>query len=169
MSRLILGGCRSGKSSYAQDWVRDNYARKIFVATLKPGDDREMQERVAIHEKSRGKGWDLIEAPYELAPVLKQNHSSAILIDCVTMWLTNNLLKEDNDRLLKRKVEELCSLIATHKNPVVLVANEVGLGIAPDNYLGRRFRDLAGWTNQQLAEVCREVFFIAAGCPLKLK
>lgn len=171
-SRLILGGCRSGKSSYAQNWVNDNFTRKTFVATLRPGDDREMLDRVQLHRNSRGEGWELVEAPYDLAPVLRDNSediSSVLLIDCITMWLTNNLLLEPGDQILEEKIAELCTLIPLCKTSVVLVANEVGLGIAPDNYLGRRFRDLAGWTNQKLAEVCQEAVFVAAGYPLMLK
>ncbi|MFP3982666.1 MAG: bifunctional adenosylcobinamide kinase/adenosylcobinamide-phosphate guanylyltransferase [Desulfurivibrionaceae bacterium] len=172
VSKLVLGGCRSGKSSYAQNWVRDNFDKKVFVATLRPGDDREMLERVEFHQQSRGEGWQLIEAPYDLASVLRdtpEDSSSVLLIDCITMWLTNNLLLETGGKDLEEKIRELCGLIAACRKSVVLVANEVGLGIAPDNYLGRHFRDVAGWTNQKLAEVCREVFFVAAGCSLKLK
>lgn len=169
---MILGGCRSGKSSYAQNWAGANFARKTFVATLRPGDDQEMLKRIRLHQQNRGDGWNLVEAPYNLAPVLRNNpedHSSVLLIDCITMWLANNLLLDISDRVLEEKVKELCCLIPICKTSLVLVANEVGLGIAPDNYLGRRFRDLAGWTNQKLAEVCQEVVFVTAGCSFKLK
>ncbi len=169
--RFYLGGCRSGKSRLAEEWVREQAIRPTFIATMQPGDDLEMEARVALHRQSRGEGWHLVEEPAEIVAVLMANefNSDVILIDCLTLWLTNLLLIDRSDDEIEHRVAQLCQAIQDCSASVVLVANEVGLGIVPENSLSRRFRDLAGWINQQVAASCDTVLFVAAGMPLVLK
>jgi adenosylcobinamide kinase/adenosylcobinamide-phosphate guanylyltransferase len=171
VKKLVIGGCRSGKSRYAEQWVAENFTDKVFVATLEACDDTEMEQRIALHLQSRGMGWLTVEEPLDLAGVLEKNETGAevFLVDCLTMWLTNMMMQGFSDEKIQRRVALLCVTIADLPASVVLVANEVGLGIVPESPLGRRFRDLAGWTNQQFALVCRQVVLVAAGLPLRLK
>ena len=171
MKKLVLGGCRSGKSRYAEQWVADNFSDMVFVATLEARNDAEMDQRIALHRQSRGIGWLTIEEPLDLVGVLAKNEtgSEVFLVDCLTMWLTNMMMQDFSDEKIQEEVARLCEAVANLDTSVVLVANEVGLGIVPESSLGRRFRDLAGWTNQQMARVCQQVVFLAAGLPLRLK
>ncbi len=171
MKKLVLGGCRSGKSRYAEQWVAQNFSDKVFVATLEARDDAEMDQRIALHRQSRGIGWLTVEEPLDLAGVLDKNVTGAevFLVDCLTMWLTNMMMQEFSDEKIQGEIARLSKTVAGLSASVVLVANEVGLGIVPESPLGRRFRDLAGWSNQQLALVCQQVVLVAAGLPLRLK
>ena len=168
---LIVGGCRSGKSRFAEQWVAERFDKKIFVATLEAQGDKEMEERIALHQDSRGEGWQTVEEPSSIAKVLQeyQSQTDIFLVDCLTLWLTNLMLAGMTDDMIEQQVQELCAAVANLSTSVVLVANEVGLGIVPESALARRFRDLAGWTNQQVAEHCNEVLFMAAGLPITLK
>ncbi len=172
---FVLGGCRSGKSRFAEQWVTSRFQRKCFIATLDVKNDKEMAKRVAMHRTSRGDGWSVIEEPLQLADVLlnypekSPGKSDVILIDCLTMWLTNLILAGRDDKTIEKEVHKLTSAVRACPVPLVLVANEVGLGIVPESFLGRRFRDLAGWTNQQVATACETVYFVAAGLPILLK
>lgn len=171
MKKLVIGGCRSGKSRYAEQWVAENFSNKVFVATLEPRDDAEMDQRIALHRQSRGLGWLTLEEPLDLVGVLDKNEAGAevFLVDCLTMWLTNMMMQDFSDEKIQEEVARLCTTVAGLSASVVLVANEVGLGIVPESSLGRRFRDLAGWTNQQMAVACQQVVLVAAGLPLQLK
>lgn len=171
MKKLVLGGCRSGKSRYAEQWVADNFSDKVFVATLEARNDAEMDQRIALHRQSRGLGWLTVEEPLDLAGVLAKNEtgSEVFLVDCLTMWLTNMMMQDFSDEKIQGEVVRLAKTVGEISASVVLVANETGLGIVPESPLGRRFRDLAGWTNQQMALVCQQVVFVAAGLPLRLK
>ena len=171
MKKLVLGGCRSGKSGYAEHWVSENFSDKVFVATLEARNDAEMDQRIALHLQSRGAGWLTVEEPLDLAGVLERNEtgSEVFLVDCLTMWLANMMMQDFSDEKIQGEVARLCKTVAGLDTSVVLVANEVGLGIVPESAMGRRFRDLAGWTNQQMAPVCQQVIFVAAGLPLRLK
>lgn len=171
VKKLVLGGCRSGKSRYAEQWVAQNFSDMVFVATLEARNDAEMDQRIALHRQSRGIGWMTVEEPLDLAGVLAENKtgSEVFLVDCLTMWLTNMMMQGFSDEKIQGEVARLCATVASLDTSVVLVANEVGLGIVPESSLGRRFRDLAGWTNQQMVLVCGQVVFVAAGLPLRLK
>lgn len=163
---LVLGGARSGKSAWAERLAADA-ARRVYIATAQAGDD-EMAARIAAHRARRGAGWRTVEAPLDLAAAIRA-HARAdthILVDCITLWLSNLLLA---GRDAPAAIEELAALLAVAEGRIVLVANEVGLGIVPDNALARRFRDLAGQANQRLAAVADRVVFVAAGLPLVLK
>jgi len=166
MSRvtLVLGGARSGKSRYAEG-LSATYGHKTYIATAQPLDD-EMRQRIADHQARRGEGWVTVEAPRDLAGALDAVTAGFVLVDCVTLWLSNLLLQ---DRDLAAEVETLCRVLERIPARVVLVSNEVGLGIVPENALARRFRDAQGLANQRLAEMADEVVFVAAGLPLTLK
>ena len=168
---LVLGGCRSGKSRFAEEWVASRYPRRIFLATMARTDDQEMDRRIALHRQRRTAGWRTVEEPLDLVGGLRreQGQSDVILIDCLTLWLTNLLLHDLSDGEIENAVQALAQGVAASTVPVVLVANEVGLGLVPESPLGRRFRDLAGWTNQRMAQVCDQVVLVAAGLPLRLK
>lgn len=171
MKKLVLGGCRSGKSTYAEMFAAKNYQRKFFVATLEVSDDAEMQRRITLHQNNRADGWEIIEEPLNIVDVLKMHQQEAdiFVIDCITMWITNMVCKGMEDDAIENEVNRLGDSLIDIQSSVLFVANEVGLGIVPESSLGRRFRDLAGWTNQQLARVCDEVVFVAAGLPQYLK
>jgi adenosylcobinamide kinase/adenosylcobinamide-phosphate guanylyltransferase len=166
-SLFVIGGARSGKSRHAQHQAEILDLRRIFVATAQPFDD-EMRDRIARHRTERGEGWTTIEAPIDVPGAIIANASpdAVVLVDCLTLW-TSNLLLADHDIGAAR--EKLVDAIKAARGPVILVANEVGLGIVPDNALARRFRDEAGIINQQVAAVADEVVFLAAGLPMRLK
>ncbi len=168
---LVIGGCRSGKSRFAEQWARERFQRRIFLATLEESADEEMKQRIALHRTSRGIGWQTVEEPVDLVGVMTKNASGTevFLVDCLTLWLTNLLMRDLSDAEIEEQVRALCRAVQYLPVNVVLVANEVGLGIVPEAPLGRRFRDLAGWTNQQVAAVCDRVVMMAAGLPLHLK
>lgn len=163
---LILGGARSGKSRYGERMILGaKKSRPLYIATAQALDD-EMAERIRRHREARDVAWETVEEPLDIAGVLSANCGRAILLDCLTLWLSN-LLHMDKDMAWER--ERLVATIAGLTGPVVLIANEVGLGIVPENALARRFRDEAGWLNQALAQVCGRVIFMAAGLPLVMK
>ncbi len=163
---LVLGGARSGKSAYAESLLASHLGARIYLATAEPGDD-EMTARIREHRERRGDGWTTVEAPLDLADALAGVATGgAILVDCLTLWLSN-LMAAGRDP--DRETDRLLGAIGTIGVPMVLVSNEVGLGIVPDNKLAREFRDHAGRLNQAVASVADRVVFIAAGLPLVLK
>ena len=168
-SHLILGGAKSGKSAYAERLVTAYPAPHIYVATAQVLDE-EMAKRVEDHRKRRELSWKTFESPLELVKTLGgfQGRRSAVLVDCLTLWLSNLLLRTP-DLPPERAVRELVEFIKMADYPLFLVSNEVGGGIVPENPLVRRFRDLAGYANQQVAAACRSVTMIVAGLPLRLK
>lgn len=166
-SLLVLGGARSGKSRYAQARAEATGLDRVFVATAQAFDD-EMHSRIARHQADRDVRWTTIEAPLALAETISVESATdrVLLIDCLTLW-TTNLLLGDHD--LPEATNALTRAIGTAAGPVILVANEVGYGIVPDNTLARRFRDEAGIINQRVAAAVNEVQLVAAGLPLQLK
>jgi adenosylcobinamide kinase/adenosylcobinamide-phosphate guanylyltransferase len=166
---LVLGGARSGKSQYAEDLVEgaDASGGLIYVATAQAYDN-EMHERIAIHQRRRGDRWSTIDAPLDLNMALKSDAccSRAVLVDCLTLWITNLMMAGKN---VSREIDELCVTIPTLTARVVFVSNEVGQGIVPDNEMAREFRDHAGQAHQQLAAICNRVVFVTAGLPQILK
>ncbi|MEP3233862.1 MAG: bifunctional adenosylcobinamide kinase/adenosylcobinamide-phosphate guanylyltransferase [Hyphomicrobiales bacterium] len=172
MITLVLGGARSGKSRYAEqlghDWLEVNpKGERLYIATCQAFDD-EMSNRIDKHKQQRGDNWKTIEEPFQLSDCLTRdaNKSRFILVDCLTLWLTNHLLAENN---IDQEISNLCDALTKAEGEIVLVANEVGLGIVPENKLARQFRDHAGICNQRVAEVADRVVFIAAGLPLAMK
>jgi adenosylcobinamide kinase / adenosylcobinamide-phosphate guanylyltransferase len=164
---LVLGGARSGKSRHAEGLVTATAPPWIYVATAQAFDD-EMTARIAQHRSRRAEGWTTIEAPLDLAGVIAEHANSGptILIDCLTLWLSNVML---DGRDVEASCDKLVDALAAAEGPIVLVSNEVGLGIVPDNALARRFRDAQGRLNQNIAARADRVVLMAAGLPLTLK
>src|ERR1700760_2773361 len=160
---LVLGGARSGKSRYAESAVMASPPPWLYVATAEAFDD-EMTARIADHRERRGHDWRTIEAPLDLAGAISSAPaSSTILIDCLTLWLSNLMFKE---RDIATEIERLEAAMIVRKVPIVLVSNEVGFGIVPDNPQARRFRDLQGRLNQRIAARAGRVRLVVAGLPL---
>ncbi len=166
-SLLVLGGARSGKSRYAQQRAEALHGHHVFIATAQAW-DVEMRDRVTRHQADRGAIWLTVETPLELSAEIErwQGSGAVLLVDCLTLWATNLLLGEHD---IDAATSGLCREIALFDGTIILVANEVGLGIVPDNALARAFRDVAGTINQAVAQTVHEVVFVAAGLPLKLK
>ncbi len=168
---LVLGGMRSGKSRFAEDLILGSADNALYLATADTqasDSDPEMRDRIAQHQARRGKGWETLEAPLDLAAAL-QNHARAarpVLVDCLTLWLSNILAA---GRDVTKEVEALLDTLGDLKGPVVFVSNEVGLGVVPQNALARAFCDHAGRLHQLLGERADQVVFVAAGLPLYLK
>ncbi|HZB91223.1 MAG TPA: bifunctional adenosylcobinamide kinase/adenosylcobinamide-phosphate guanylyltransferase [Stellaceae bacterium] len=164
---LVLGGARSGKSRYAEALVARAAPRALYLATAEAGDE-EMAERIRQHRARRGALWETLEEPLALGASLRREARAdrPILVDCLTLWLANLLAA---GRAVDGEIAALLEALPDLAGPVVFVANEVGLGIVPENALARRFRDDAGRLNQQLAACAERVVFIAAGLPLVLK
>jgi len=164
---LVLGGARSGKSAFAERLVRETRRAPIYLATATSGDD-EMKQRIAHHRAARGDGWRTIEEPLALADTLaREDHSdAAILVDCLTLWLSN-LFGAGRD--IERESQQLSRSLREMRSTIVLVSNEVGLGLVPETPLGREFRDAQGRLNQLVAASVANVAFVAAGLPMWLK
>lgn len=161
---LVVGGARSGKSSLAERLVRASGLPRTYIATAEAWDD-EMADRIARHRDDRGAGWRTVEAPRDLAGALA-GAGGAVLIDCATLWLTNVMLAGAD---VGDEATALLAALAAHPGPVVVVSNEVGWGIVPDNALARAFRDEQGRLNQQIAAAADLVLGVMAGLPMVLK
>jgi len=167
-STLVLGGARSGKSAFAQKAAESaaGAGRPVLIATGQAFDN-EMAERIARHQAERGESWTTVEAPLALAEAITALPVDAVaVVDCLTLWLSNLMLDE---RDVSAAAGELVEAVAACPARLWLVSNEVGLGIVPETPLGRRFRDEAGRLHQRLAQAVDEVYFVAAGLPLRLK
>lgn len=166
-SLLVLGGARSGKSRFAQGRAEALPGELVYLATAQAFDD-EMRERIALHRADRGARWSTVEAPLDLAGMITacSTPDKVVLVDCLTLWASNLMLAE---RDTAAATAGLVRAVSRAQGPVILVANEVGLGIVPDNALARRFRDVAGEINQAVAGSVDGVIFVAAGLPLVLK
>ena len=163
---LVLGGARSGKSRYAESLITARAPPWIYIATAQAGDD-EMARRIAAHRARRNAGWQMIEAPHDLAGALETASAHApLLVDCLTLWLTNRMLAEAD---LDAEIGRLEDALLRRAGMAVLVSNEVGYGIVPDNALARRFQDAQGRLNQRLAASADRVVLVVAGLPLAVK
>jgi adenosyl cobinamide kinase/adenosyl cobinamide phosphate guanylyltransferase len=162
---LVLGGARSGKSRFAESLITRHPPPWLYVATAEAG-DAEMTARIAAHKARRGTDWRTIEAPPDLAGVLAEQGNKPVLVDCLTLWLSNLMLANSDIDAAVARLEQ--ALEQTY-GPVVLVANEVGSGVVPENALARRFRDLQGQLNQRLAARADRVVLVVAGLPLFVK
>lgn len=171
---FILGGARSGKSAYALKLAEAMASKKLYLATAQAL-DKEMAEKIKKHKKQRGNNWTTIEEPIKLADVIRGDKKhDVILLDCLTLWVSNLMSKESGVRSQKseviyKNINQLISTCKKSKANIVVVSNEVGLGIVPDNPLARKFRDIAGIANQKMAEAADEVYFVAAGMPMRMK
>ena len=172
MSKLIFitGGARSGKSRLAEELAAHFGAPLGYLATGQAGDP-EMSARIARHQARRGADWQTMEEPLQVLPVLQghDGYFSAILMDCLTLWLSNLLLHHNEPAPALAAIRELIAALPGLKTPLIIVSNEIGMGIVPDNPLARTFRDLAGEANEMLAAVADEVYVTFSGLPLKLK
>ncbi|MDD5408708.1 MAG: bifunctional adenosylcobinamide kinase/adenosylcobinamide-phosphate guanylyltransferase [Candidatus Omnitrophica bacterium] len=166
---LILGGSRSGKSTYALELAK-KHKKVAFIATCQ-GLDKEMRERIRLHKEARPRHWETFEEPKEPGKLIGKlsNSFDCILIDCLTLLVSNLVLSGNKQEQILKKIKELLSVLDKKKVRIILVSNEVGLGLVPANKLGREFRDIAGRVNQLVANKADEVFFIISGIALKIK
>jgi adenosylcobinamide kinase / adenosylcobinamide-phosphate guanylyltransferase len=163
---LVLGGARSGKSRYAERLITAGPPPWIYVATAQPG-DAEMAERIALHKARRARGWQTHEAPHDLpAAIGAPPQDAPLLIDCLTLWLSNRMLADAD---IEQEADALAAALAQRASRIVLVSNEVGAGIVPENALGRRFRDAQGRINQRFAARADTVILMVAGLPITVK
>lgn len=163
---LVIGGARSGKTALAERMVTGTGLPRRVIVTAQVWDD-EMAARVAAHRQARGEGWTLVEAPEDLPDAIRAAPAGqAVLVDCITLWLTNRLLAEQD---LKADLADLVAALSAARGPVVVVTNEVGLSIVPENALARRFRDEQGRANQAIAAAADLVMGVMAGLPFVLK
>lgn len=169
MHELILGGARSGKSRLAERLAVESGLAVTYIATARALDD-EMAARIEHHRRRRPAGWALVEEPLALARVLREQagRERCLLVDCLTLWLTNLLLVDDSARLARER-DALLECLPQLPGRIILVSNETGLGVVPLGELSRRYVDEAGWLHQALAERCRRVLFCVAGLPMTLK
>lgn len=173
---FITGGARSGKSSFALNEAKRLGGKKVYIATAEPLDE-EMKDRIERHKKERGEDWLTIEEPLKISELIKElkGKYDVLLLDCLTLWLSNLILANKG---LSGEIEEFITTLKDLKNPpsfnlqpsaLFIVSNEIGMGIVPENELARRFRDLAGMTNQKVAKIADEVYLVVSGIPLKIK
>ena len=170
-SIFVTGGCRSGKSGYALDRAgRIKGENRIFLATSVPSDP-EMEERVRTHREERGDAWSTVEEPEVIHERIEEFKESAdvILVDCLTLWISNLLVNGYDEHHVKDRVERLQKALCKNGCPVFLVSNEVGCGVVPENRLSRAFRDLAGYANQQTAKTADDVVWMVSGIPVRIK
>ena len=170
MKELILGGARSGKSHYAEICAIESNMDVIYVATAQALDD-EMQQRIEHHQQQRPAHWYLIEEPINLVSVLKDNASdkTCILVDCLTLWLSNQLCSEKYKTQLQKNIDDLINTLPELPGNIIFVSNEVSMGIIPMGEVNRQFVDEAGRLHQRLAAICDKVTLMVAGIPSHIK
>jgi adenosylcobinamide kinase/adenosylcobinamide-phosphate guanylyltransferase len=167
---FITGGARSGKSAFAEKLAGTLKGKRAYIATAQAL-DAEMLAKIEKHRKDRGTTWDTFEEPLAVAELLgklSRNYDVALL-DCLTLWLSNVMAHAGGDGDVQSRSDELVAAVRDFKGSCILVSNEVGLGIVPDNPLARKFRDSAGVLNQKMAQAADEVYFTASGIPVKIK
>ncbi len=168
---MILGGAKSGKSKYAQKLAESYPAPRLFIATAEPF-DLEMKEKIELHKKARGETWQTIEEPLEISQKILENAERfpVILLDCITLWISNLILKKDISMLnFRNYLQQLIVAIEKTSSSLIIVSNEVGMGIVPESAVSRKFREFSGLANQKLAEAADEVILCVAGLPIFLK
>jgi adenosylcobinamide kinase/adenosylcobinamide-phosphate guanylyltransferase len=167
---LVIGGCRSGKSSHALYLAEQIPGQKIFIATCMP-QDKEMEQRVLRHQQQRSSAWETLEVPVFIPEAIHKNgvEGHVILVDCLTLWINNLILNDNKPENIDNHIQKLTQSIEKAECPVILVSNEVGAGIVPENKLARLFRDITGFTNQKVAACVERVIWMVAGIPVKIK
>ncbi len=171
---FITGGAKSGKSSLALKPASLYSVKKAYIATAEPL-DAEMLERIDRHKRQRGLDWDVFEEPLKIGDSIKKimGEYPFIIIDCLTLWVSNLLTRQDNERFIEKELQKLITVLDLFHNnygsQLIIVSNEVGMGIVPDNTLSRRFMDIAGMLNQKVAEIADEVYLTVSGIPVKIK
>jgi adenosylcobinamide kinase/adenosylcobinamide-phosphate guanylyltransferase len=164
---LVGGGARSGKSAFALARASELGERRAFIATAQAFDD-EMRARIADHVRERGALFETHEVPHALPEALAELDADVVVVDCLTLWLSNLLLQERTGDQIAAEVERLAAVVERRRAHIVLVTNEVGMGIVPDNALARTFRDVAGRAHQRLAAIADEIHFATLGVLLRL-
>lgn len=170
-SIFVIGGCRSGKSGHAMALAESvSSEKRVYVATCVPHDN-EMKDRVVRHQKDRDDTWRTVETPLALWDTVRNESGSSrvILIDCLTLWVTNMLMEDYKEDRIIHSVALLTDEIEAAACPVIMVSNEVGAGIVPENKLARKFRDIAGFVNQRIAKSAGKVVWMVAGIPVEIK
>ena len=168
---FVTGGARSGKSHFAQNLAHSIKGRKVFIATAEPL-DQEMQERIATHRRERPPGWDTVEEPRHLGKTVQECAATydILLIDCLTLWISNLLtINSLEEPVIAREVHELVDSFRTERSTVIVVSNELGMGIVPADSMTRLYRDIVGKANQAIASAADQVFLVVSGIPLKIK
>lgn len=168
---LVLGGARSGKSRYGLSLAENFPSPRLFLATGEARDE-EMAARITAHQAERGPGWETREEPLQLpeAVAAGQGRYGAVLVDCLTMWLANLMLREDvSEEDIKAAGRRLLAVLDRVATPTIFISNEVGLGIVPEHPLSRKYRDWLGWLHQQVAQTADLVVLMVAGLPVKIK
>jgi adenosylcobinamide kinase/adenosylcobinamide-phosphate guanylyltransferase len=170
MKTLLIGGARSGKSALAQRWSAERSAEVCALVTGTESDP-EMAARIAAHRRDRPSHWRVREEPVHLGRALRDEKSGLVLVDCLTLWISNCLWPagEADPVAWRRERDDFIDALKGYTADVVIVTNEVGTGIVPDNAASRLFRDEQGWLNQAIAAACDEVYLVTAGLPLCLK
>ena len=168
---FITGGSRSGKSNFAQDLAHSQKGRKVFIATAEPLDEV-MRVRIAAHKRARPAGWDTVEEPRLLGTTVKECAATydILLLDCLTLWISNLLTNHSLDEAeITREVKSLIESCKTESSTVIIVSNEIGMGIVPGDKLTRLYRDIVGRANQEIAKKADEVFLVVSGISIKIK
>jgi len=167
---FITGGARSGKSAFAEQLADGLTGKRAYIATAQALDP-EMVRRIEHHRKRRGTSWDTFEEPLAVADLLKKlsGQYQTVLLDCLTLWLSNIIARSEGDGDITARSEDLVLAIKGFGDACIVVSNEVGLGIVPDNPLARQFRDCAGVLNQKMAKIADEAYFMASGIPMRIK
>ena len=176
MIKLILGGARSGKSSFAEKIAYTEGGKDVIYLATAEVKDEEMEKRVAKHQQDRPEVWETIEEPYQVSKVLgKSDQKQVVILDCITLLVSNLMLKKENktmdekEEFVMKEIKRLIKNAQKNKLKLILVANEVGMGIIPSHSLGREYRDIAGRVNQYLAQEAEEVYITWAGLPVEIK
>jgi adenosylcobinamide kinase/adenosylcobinamide-phosphate guanylyltransferase len=168
---FVIGGCRSGKSNHALELAENMAANeKIFIATCVPQDD-EMRQRVARHQQNRNQSWKTIEAPLHLPQAINDNAraEAVVLVDCLTLWINNLLMEKESTSNVEEQISRLVQAVQSADGAMIMVSNEVGTGIVPENRLARVYRDLVGSVNQEVAGNVDRVVWVVAGIPVDIK
>lgn len=171
MIELVIGGAKSGKSDYAQQQAEcSSHDKTLLYLATATAEDNEMQRRINAHKKRRGSRWHLIEEPLDLAATLQQHNQKdkVVLLDCLTLWVTNGLLLSSEEKWQQLQ-EQFLQQLSQQESDLLIVTNEVGLGVIPVDALSRRFVDCAGVLHQRVARVADKVTVITAGIPQKIK
>ncbi len=172
----ISGGCRSGKSNYAQELAEKLPGKRAYLATC-PLIDEEMEQRIALHQQQRiDRGWETLEAPLDLvASVAQASHYEVLLIDCLTLWINNLLYEAEQkgepltEQMISEQCTELVNVCRKTNQTIIFVTNELGMGLVPADSISRRYRDCLGRCNQTIAKLADKAIFMVSGLPLSLK
>lgn len=167
---FITGGARSGKSSFGVNIAKSIKKKKLFIATCIP-EDKEMKKRITLHRQKRPSWWKTIEVKKELLSVLTKEIKSdiVIILDCLTLFISSLLMEKVKENIIKNEVKKIVKIAKQGKAMVIVISNEIGSGLVPENKLGRDFRDIAGFCNQIVAAGAQEVYFAVSGIPIQIK